>query len=62
MSSIILERSKSKWEEAIEYCQKLLAETKPKTKRADQLRSAIVTFRANLARAASWPGESATHN
>lgn len=62
MSSIILEEPKSMWEKAIDHCQKLLSETKPKTKRADQLRSAIATFRANMKRGLPWPGESATHN
>lgn len=60
MSSTILDKSASSWEEAISYCEKELATI---TKRAEQLKAAISTFKANLKRKAPWPGnDSATQS
>ena len=69
MSSVILDKSLSGWQKAIDYSE---AELKQLEQRERQLRAAISTFRANLKRGVPWPGEksdleshgemSATHN
>jgi hypothetical protein len=47
-------KKRSKWQEAINHLEAQLRRTSDR-KRADQLRSAITTFRANLARGIEWP-------
>jgi len=48
------------WKKAIEFLEAQLPNANEK--RADQIRSAIHTFRANLERGVPWPGTSATQN
>lgn len=49
------------WEKAIEHLEAELRQVATESPRAQQIRAAIYTFKANLKRGMLWPRESATH-
>jgi hypothetical protein len=57
MSSAAIERSAALWQEAIDDATNKLKRVAKTSRRAEQLRSAISTFKANLDRGMPWPGE-----
>jgi len=59
MSSTILKKHAVGWQEAIDHAE---TELRQVSQRAEQLKAAISTFKANLKRGVPWPSESATQN